>query len=212
MIKVGEKIEEIIKGDHEALFCLSRGILNLSSYARKIHDRVEKATKKQVKLPTIVMALSRLKRVMKDVTPLVKDVEIDGMTVKTPIAEAVFEKTAFTISKLSVLQKNMKIKTDDWFRLSQNSKTIIVICSEAKIDSVIKNMGAKPLLVLKGLTAIGLSINARYHDKPNITFSLIHKIAEREIPLAEIFTTRDEMMFVFETKYLPQVVEVFKKE
>lgn len=212
MIKVGEKIEEIIKGDHEALYCLSRGILNLSSYARGIHSIVEKATKKQVKLPTIIMALSRLKRKMKGVEPLLKEVTIDGMTVKTPLAEVVFEKTVLTISKLSIIQKNIKAKSDEWFSFSQNSKAIIVICSELRIDAVVKNMGVKPLMVIKNLTAIGLSIHARYHAQPNITFTLLHKIAEREIPLAEIFTTRDEMMFIFESRYLSQVVEVFQKE
>jgi hypothetical protein len=211
MIKVGEKIEDIIKGDHEALFCLSRGILNLSSYARTIHHSVEKATKKDVKLPTIVMALSRLGKKIGGVKPLLQEVFIDGMTVKTPLAEVVFEKTAITISKLSVIQKNIKAKSDEWFNFSQNSKAIIVVCNESRIDVVVKNMGVKPLMIIKDLTAIGLSINARYHSKPNITFSLLHKIAEREIPLAEIFTTRDEMMFIFETKYLSQVVEVFQQ-
>ena len=70
MIKVGEKIEEIIKGDHEALFCLSRGILNLSRYARTIHEAVEQKTKKEVKLPTIIMALSRLRKKLGGVAPL----------------------------------------------------------------------------------------------------------------------------------------------
>lgn len=212
MIKVGEKIEEIIKGDHEALFCLSRGILNLSSYARGIHDTVEKMTKKDVKLSTIIMALSRLKQKIIGTTPLLQEVTIDGMTVKTPLAEVVFEKTSITISRLLLVQKNIKPKSDEWFTFSQNSKAVIIICSESRIEAVTSCMGIKPLLVLKDLTAIGLSINASYHSKPNITFSLLHKIAEREIPLAEIFTTRDEMMFIFETKYLSQVVEIFQKE
>lgn len=212
MIKVGEKIEEIIKGDHEALFCLSRGILNLSSYARGIHKSVEKATKKPVKLSTIIMALSRLKRKVAGVTPFLQEVTIDGMTVKTPLAEVVFEKTSLALERLATLQKTIKPKSDEWFYFSQNSKAIIIIFSEPRIDAVIKHMGVKPNLILKDFTALGLSINARYHDKPNITFSLLHKIAEKEIPLAEIFTTRDEMIFIFETKYLAQVVGVFQKD
>ena len=141
-----------------------------------------------------------------------KKVEIGGMTVKTPLAEIVFEKTSITISRLPMVQKSIKPKSDEWFSFSQNSKAISVICSESRIDTVIKHMGAKPLLVLKDLTAVGLSVDARYHDKPNITFSLLHKIAEREIPLAQIFTTRDEMMFLFETKYLAQIVAIFQKD
>ncbi len=212
MIKVGEKIEEIIKGDHEALFCLSRGILNLSSYARSVHKEIERKTKKEVKFSTIVMALSRLHRKLSNVKPLLQEVTIDGITVKTPLAEVVFEKGSLALSRLSVIEKNIKPKSDEWFSFSQNSKAIIIICSEAKIETVVKHMGIKPLLILKDLSALGLSINPRYHDKPNITFSLLHKIAEREIPLDEIFTTRDEMIFIFRTKYLSQVVGIFQKD
>ena len=149
MIKVGEKIEEIIKGDHEALFCLSRGILNLSRYARRIRDTVEQKTKKEVKWTTIVMALSRLKKKYKDVTPLVKEVELDGMTVKTPVVEIVFEKTSVTISRLPLIQKSIKPKNEEWFRLSQNSKVIDIICSESRLESVVRHMGVKPILIFK---------------------------------------------------------------
>jgi len=212
MIKVGEKIEEIIKGDHEALFCMSRGILNLSKYARNIRNEVEQKTKKQVKLPTIIMALSRLNKKIKGTTPLVKDVEVGGMTVKTPLAEIVFEKTLTTISRLPLVQKSIKPKNDEWFSFSQNSRAIAVICSEPRIGTVIKHMGVKPLLVIKDLTALGLSVDAKYHFQPNIVFSLLHKIAEKEIPLDQVFTTRDELMLVFETKYLSRIVSVFQKE
>ncbi len=212
MIKVGDKIEEIIKADHEALFCLTRGILNLSRYARKIKKEVEEKTKKEVKLPTIIMAISRFSKKLKGINPILKEVTIDGMTVKNPLAEVVFEKNVNTIANLALVQKSIQIKNEEWFSFSQNSKAIIVICSENKIDIVIKHMQTKPTLVLKDLTALGLSIHPSYHDKPNITFSLLHKIAEREIPLDEIFTTRDEMMFVFRTKYLSEVVSIFQKQ
>ena len=212
MIRVGEKIEEIIKGDHEALFALSRGILNLSSYARNIHNAVEQKTKKEVKLPTIIMALSRLKKKLKGAMPLLKEVEIDGMTVKTPVVEIVFEKTSVTISRLPIIQKSIKPKNEEWFRLSQNSKVIDIICNESRLESVIQHMGVKPIFIFKDLTAVGLSVPARYHDKPNITFSLLHKVAEREIPMDQIFTTRDEMMLIFSTKYLSQIVGIFQKD
>ena len=109
-------------------------------------------------------------------------------------------------------QKSIKPKNEEWFRLSQNSKVIDIICSESRLESVVRHMGVKPILIFKDLTAIGLSVPARYHDQPNITFSLLHKIAEREIPMDQIFTTRDEMMLVFSTKYLSQVVEIFQKD
>ncbi len=44
---------------------------------------------------------------------------------------------------------------------------------------------------------------------PNITFSLIRRIAQKRIPLAETITTRTEIIFVFEQKYLAEMVDLF---
>ncbi len=210
MIKVGQKVEEIIQKDHEAVFCLSRGILNLSSYARSIHKRIESATKKSVKLSTIIMALSRLQRRIDGVKPLLQEVKIDGLTVKTPLVEIAFEKNSKTVSKLSTLEKTIKTRSDEWLSFSQNSRAIIIICSENKVTSAVKHIGSKPIFVLKNLSAIGLTISEEYHPKPNITFSLLHKIAEKKIPLVETISTWTEIIFVFKAEYLTQILEVFK--
>lgn len=210
MIKIGQKVEEIIQRDHEAAQCLSRGILNLSSYARKIHKQVEHATKKDVQLTTIIMALSRLQQRMEGVRPLLQDVKVDGLTIKTPLAELVFEKTSEIVAKLLILEKTIKPKSDEWFSFSQNTKAVIVICSESKAESVIKHMKVQPVLLLKDLSAIGLAISENYHPKPNITFSLLHKIAERKIPLAETISTWSEIIFIFKSEYLGEILDVFK--
>ena len=212
MIKIGQKVEEIIKRDHEAAQCLSRGILNLSSYSRKIHKSVEKATKKDVKLSTIIMALSRLQRRMDGVKPLLQEVKVDGITVKTPLAEMVFEKTSESVSRLATLEKSIKTKSDEWFSFSQNTKAVIVICSESKAEKVLNHMRIKPVLYLRDLSAVGLAVDASYHPKPNITFSLLHKIAERKIPPAETISTWSEIIFIFKSEYLTSILEVFKTE
>ena len=100
------------------------------------------------------MALSRLKKKYKDVTPLVKEVELDGMTVKTPVVEIVFEKTSVTISRLPLIQKSIKPKNEEWFRLSQNSKVIDIICSESRLESVVRHMSVKPILIFKDFVFI----------------------------------------------------------
>lgn len=210
MIKVGTVVEDLIKKDHEAIASLSRGILNLSSYARLIHKKVEAKTKKGVKLTTIIMSLSRLGQRLEGVNPLLQKVVIDGLTVKTPLAELVFEKSPIVTKQLATLEKAISPRTDEWFSFSQNTRAIIVICSESKSEKVVKHMKTKPALLLKDLSAIGLSISPNYHPKPNIAFSLLHKVAERKIPLTETITTWTEVVFVCEAKHLSELLEIFK--
>ncbi len=210
MIKVGTIVEEIIKKDHEAISALSRGILNLSSYSRTIHKKVELKTKKNVKITTIIMSLSRLHRKLEGVNPLLQKVVIDNITVKTPLSEIVFEKNPSISQKLVTLEKAISPGIDEWFSFSQNTRTIIIICSESKSEKVISHMKTKPILLIKNLSAIGISISSEYHFKPNIIFSLLHKIAEKKISLTETITTWTEVVFVCETKQLPELLEIFR--
>lgn len=212
MIKVKDIVEETIKKDHEALLCLSRGILNLSSYARSIHKVVEKKTKKEVKESTIVMALSRLKSYIEGTTPLVQDVKVDGLTVKTPLAEVVFEKTTKTLKQLVTLEKILKLRSDEWFMFSQNTKSIIILCSESRLVDVRKHMKVKPSFSLKNLAAIGLALSPDYHPESNVVFSLLHKIAEKRVPLAEVLSTWSEIIFVFNQEHLGEIIDIFQEE
>ncbi len=210
MIKIKDIVEETIKKDREALLCLSRGILNLSSYARSIHQTVEEKTKKQVEESTIVMALSRLRPYIKDTGVLVEDITIDGLTIKTPLCEIVYEKTEQNIAKLSSLEKKFNRKSDEWFIFTQNTNSIIILCSERLVTILRKHIDDKPILLMGGLAAVGLSLSKDYHSKPNVIFSILNKIAYKNIPLTEVLSTWGEVILVFKLEKLSQIVDLFQ--
>ena len=61
-----------------------------------------------------------------------------------------------------------------------------------------------------GLASLGISLDPKYYPKPNITYSLIRRIARKRIPLAETITTYTEIIFIFEDNYLSDVLRLFK--
>jgi len=212
MIKVKDIVQEIIQRDHEALFSLSRGILNLSSYARLIHKEVEKRTMKDVKENTIITALSRLKMYVEGTQPLMKDVKVDGLTIKTPLIEIVYEKSRKNLDRLVVLEKELNLTADEWFMFSQNTKSIIILCSESKINKVKKHMETEPIFILNSISAIGVALSPKYHSESNVVFSLLHKVAEKRIPLVETISTWGEVIFVFKQEYLSEMVNIFQSK
>jgi len=209
MIKITDVVESIVYDDEEALTALVKGYMNLSQYAKQIHDDVEEMAKKEVSVPGVVVALSRIAKKIKTKHPLVQNVQIKNITTKSPLSEIVYSKTSESISKLAKVYDKAKTGTDDFFTMTLSTNDITVICSDRIKKEIEKILKEKPIMVVKNLAAIGLSLDPKYYRMPNITFSLIRKIAQKRIPLAETITTSTEIIFVFDQKYLSEMVDLY---
>ncbi len=209
MIKIQDVVRDIVLSDEEFLSALTRGYANLSAYAKKIQKQVELIAKKEVKTSGIVVALSRISKDMKGVPPLLQDIKINNVTTKSPLTEIVYEKNNSSLSKLTSLYAKARKGADDFFTMTLSTNEITVICSDTIRQEIEKKVSEKPVMVEEGLACIGLSLDPKYYHLPNITFTLIRKIAKKYIPLAETITTRTEIIFVFEKKYLGEIVDLF---
>jgi hypothetical protein len=210
MYKIIDVVRDIVLEDEEILLPMVRGYINLSAYAKRIRAEVESRTKKQVKVPSIVVSLSRVRVGLGRTHPLVVDVKINNVTVKSPISEIVFEKTPKLLQKLSALYSKVKTAPDDFLTMTLSTSEATVICSDRIKGRVLSHFGEKPRMIEGGLAAIGLSLDPKYYPMPNITFSLIRRIAQKRIPLAETITTHTEIIFVFNQKHLATMVELFQ--
>ncbi len=210
MIKTQDIVREIVFGDEEALTSLARGYMNLSAYAEIIRREVERRTKKDVGVPSIVVALSRLRKTLCKRHPLIQDIEINNIITKSPLSEIVFGKTPDLLRKLASLHEKVKTTNDDFLTMTLSTSELTVICSDRIKPAVLAHFKAKPQMNVSGLASIGLTLDPKYYPLPNITFSLIRRIAQKRIPLAETITTRTEVIFVFGQQHLAQIVSLFE--
>ncbi len=209
MITVHETVREILESEEEALYAIAYDFMNLSAYAERIHKEVERKTRKQVKKTSIVVALSRIQNNLKKKHPLVQEVHIDNITVKSPLSEMVFLKTPTLLTNLTSLYAKVKTNGDDFLAMTLSTTQVSVICSDRIHERVAEHLGEKPRKKISKLAAIGLSVDDKYYPMPNITFSLIRNIARKRIPLAETITTHNEIIFIFAQKHLSEIVELF---
>jgi len=210
VLKIQDAVRDVLYGDEEALYVLSRGYMNLSAYAKRIEKVVEQKTKKKVGTAAIVVALSRLKKEIKKPDPLVADVQIRNITTKSPLSEIVFEKTPRLLTKLSSLYERVTTTNDDFLTMTLSTGEVTVICSDRIKDAVLKHFKDNPRMIKPSLASIGLSLDPTYYAMPNITFSLIRRIAQKRIVLAETITTHTEIIFVFHEKSLPEMLTLFR--
>lgn len=210
MRNIQDTVRSILYRNEEALYALSHGFMNLSAYAQQIAKIVAQEAKKPVSTPGIVVALSRIKGEIKKPDPLIQDIRINTITTKSPLSEIVFAKTPQLLSRLSSLYEQVKTTNDDFLTMTLSTSEITVICSDRIRDAVRKHFRDKPRMVESGLASIGLSLDPKYYPMPNITFSLIRRIAQKRISLAETITTHTEVIFVFPEKHLSEIVGLFR--
>ena len=210
MIKIQDVVKDIVHSDEEALYALAKGFMNLSAYAKQIKRSVEEKSKKDVQVTGIVVALSRIQKNLKGINPLVQDIKLNNITTKSPLSEIVFEKTPDILSRLSSLYEKVKTSGDDFLTMTLSTNEVTVICSSRLKEAVLKHFKDKPIMTVNELASIGLSFDEKYYDMPNITFSLIRRIAQKRIVLAETITTHAEIIFVFNQKDLPEIMKLFQ--
>lgn len=210
MRKIQDAVRDVVLEDEEALYALSKGYMNLSKYAQLINAQIEKRTTKDVKPAGIVVALSRIQKELGKVHPLIQNIQIKNITTKSPLSEIVFEKNRSLLAKLSSFYSKVSTGNDDFLSMILSTNEITVICSERLEEKALSHFSERPRLLTKRLAAVGLSFDERYYKLPNVTYSLLRKIAQKKIVLAETITTHTESIFVFDQKRLAEVVLLFQ--
>lgn len=209
MITIQEAVRAAVLHDEEILYAFTHKLLNLSAYAKTIKPTIEAQTFKRVGLQAIVVALSRAQKEMSASTSLLQDVVINNISTKSPLSEIVFEKTTRIFSKLADLHTNVTTTSDDFLTISISTNEITIICSERLKERVLKTLGSKPVMVQNDLASLGITFDPKYYELPNVGYSLLRKVAQKKIVLAEIVTTHTEMIFVFHKKDLAAILDVF---
>lgn len=209
MIKIQDVVAYIVQDDPEAAIALSKGYMNFSAYANQIQSNVEKLCKKKVLKQSIVVSLSRISNKLTKTKSILRTIDIQDITIKTPLTELVFKKTDGVLKNISSLYRKANITKDEFLTLTQSNSEVSIICSDRIVPIVEKVFVDTPILLHRQLASIGLSLDKRYYHEPNVTYSLLHKIAQKRIVLAETITTHTEIIFIFDAKDIETMVSLF---
>lgn len=209
MIKIQPVVREIVSGEVEALFALTNGYMNMSSYAYKIRPEVEYLTKKKVTIASLVVSLSRLKKELKKEPPLIHHVGISNITTRLPLSEIVFENTESFIREFETLHKDILINREDFFTTNMSTSEVDIICSSDLAEKVLKHFRNKPKIVNHNLAAVGISFKPEVFGMPNTFFSLLSVTARARINIEELVSTPTEFIFIVAEKDFGKTVALF---
>ncbi len=214
MISIQSIVETILKKDAEAYIAMKRGIMNYSQYAHSIHGEVEDKCKKEVRHGSIVIALTRIAEAKRDglIKTYAPRIELKNITTKMPTTKITYTKTPETIVALETLFKKVNASLEDFFVMTLSTEEITIICSDTLIEKVESAFALKPKMKQGDLAAVGLSFDEKYYNTSNVNFSLVRKLALRQINIAEMVSTYTGVTFICHQKDLGEVLEAFSKK
>jgi aspartokinase len=206
MKKVSVIVQEIIAASETELTALSKGVLNLSAFAKRIQPEVERRTLKPVRVGTIVVALSRFAKSLDVEDPLLPNVELDSIAVKSALAELAFDKTLENKARAANLYKQKNFAQADFLTITHGVGEISIFIPETLIPNVLSTFApVRPKLLLENLVALTVRFGEKYIETPNVYFAIMRELAVKKINIAEIISTFTELTFLVDQEDLTEV-------
>jgi len=197
MRKVSDIVREIVFSSEPELTVLSRGALNLSAYAKRIQPDVERRAMKPVQVGTIVVALSRLATELDKEDPLLPSIQLDGLAVKSNLAEVAFIKSAANKLSAQRLFTEKEFAQADFLTVTYGASELSIFLPMSLVKPVLKNFEPeKPKLHLEKLAALTVQFSEKYIETPNMYFALLRAMAVRKLNIVELISTYTELTFL----------------
>lgn len=203
MIKISDVVRDLTQSSEIALTALSEGYLNLSAYAKLIQPEVERRTRKPVSMGSIVVALSRFAGSLKREEPLLPDVVLESLSVKSGLVEITFDKTKENRDRLQDLIQDKNFVAADFFTLTHGVGELSIVVPDALRDSVLAiYKRERPKLILGNLASLTVRFDEKYLEIPNTIYALLRHLALKRIDVVEIVSTFTELTFLLKQEDL----------
>lgn len=209
MRNISKAVQEIVEQDLEVAHLLSSGLLNRSEYARKIQKQVEVLSMKEVSIKSIVVSLSRLKI---EGVPVPDYVEVEQLSIHTPIVDIIYDKNKKNLEILGSLAGEITIKSEGFLTFSTSTREISITASHEFESLIIDKFLNTEKIVRKDLSAVSILFKEELVPIPNIGLYFHRLIATRGIPLDKVVTTNNEFTLIFNSKYLKDMLEVLNRK
>lgn len=211
MLSIIDAARSILSEDDVALEAMHTGILNLSAYADTILSRVEQKTWKTVKKTSVVVALSRIAEEIQGNDAIRPEVELDDLSIRSPLCDITFPKTPQTRQKIIDLHQKITIGENAFFTITQSMTEITIISPEHLLNDILNHFDTPTKSVFSDRAGITVRFSEKYLAVPNVLFSLQAALAVHKINFTEIISTYTEFSFIIEKKQLDTAVQALQK-
>ena len=212
VINISKAVEDIFFQDDVAGAAARRGWLNLSSYARHIQTAVQTALLKAVSEGAIVTALSRLAATLPGQSNEQANV-IQNLAVHANLQGVSYERSERVSEQIRHIYHQVQPDNKTFLTVTQGINEITIVAEAAVAQMFRARLENAPRVYLKeGLVGITAKFAPHHLETPNLIYSLVRRLAYKNVNLVEIVSTATELTFIIDKRDLATALEQLQKD
>lgn len=206
MISTQQAVNSIVNKNPLYREILSQKVANFHKLAQLIKNQVEAEAKKEIKINTIVVALSRIAKTLEviDIGLFIQK-HLYNFQIQTPISELIIEKNS---SNLSILKEFFSKKK--FIGVIVGEDEINLICTKKVADYFLKKIKIKKHL--SNLTSLSIRFDEKLVKTPGLFYHLSSLFFLNKINIIEVISTYTQINFIIENQYLSQAISILNKQ
>lgn len=211
MITIPEVVQQLVVKEPLIEEALQKNILNLSAYAREIRPRIETILMKRVETGAIIMALRRMKRVVKIKVELSSFFHVKpNIIIRSNLTEYTLENTEEVLTSITNLMENTRNHRHIVAVTQGIYETAVIIDAQYKqdIEKIIAKSSVKDSVT--NLSAITLILPPSNVETPGVYYTILKALAWNGINVFDVVSTKNEFTILFGDAEIDKAFTVIK--
>lgn len=212
MKTVQETVEEIIHKTPFMTEALHDKLINVSSLARSIQDRVESKLGKPVKEGAIMMAINRIPptqhiKIKKNLNKFI--LTLGDFLVRSDLCDFTFKNSSTMPKAVAKIMGDLTNTDDYFFTVSQGIFEANIVASRnltKRIETVFKNESL--ICTEANLASITIKLPKGNLEQSGIYYFILKQLAWADIPVQEVISTTHEMTLVVEENRINETFSI----
>ncbi|MBI3443369.1 aspartate kinase [Candidatus Woesebacteria bacterium] len=214
MISITESVRKFIKDSPLVEEVLSRGLINLSAFARELKPKIEEELMKPVKNGSIVMALKRVSRQLDRTNQKVtKTIQAGSeLTVRSNLSEYTYISSETLANKYVALSQQIYQHPNAFFTLTKGLRETTRIVSTS-LKKELEGTFRKEALVSKieNLSSITITHSKEVVYMPGFHYLILKSLAWENVNVIESVSAYTEFTVIVESKDVDKAFGILKR-
>lgn len=193
-MKLSETIAILIASNPHLEFGVAHNLFNQAQLARFLKPLVTARIKKEVSVPALSMALSRLTPSLpKGARQRIERFKFKNLIIQSGLAILTLAKTQEAHRQVNNLY-NKASKSNSHFCVSEGHGQITVIIDEAELPGALNSLQDKSLVKPILASSISMAFDPKYLATPGFLYIVLQQIALQGINILELSSTATELI------------------
>jgi hypothetical protein len=214
MITVTESVRKFIKGSPLVEEALSRGLINLSAFARELKPKIEEELMKPVKNGTIIMALKRISHEPEKTTQKVTQAIQAGseLTVRSNLAEYTYISSETLPNKYATLSRQIYKHPNAFFTLTKGLReTTLIVSAILREELEVAFQKEKLFSKIENLSSITITHSKEVVYMPGFHYLILKSLAWEGVNVIESVSAFTEFTVIVESKDVDKAFGILKR-